>query len=94
MTTLVFQSSDPIPIVRERIQAEVGDAIKFRFGGPFAAKHKFFSGDVWEGEFRLYLTIDHRNSYLPIAHGHFEPNANVRSSAVNASLSTADGLPF
>ncbi len=71
MTTLVFQSSDPILIVRKRIQAEVGDAITFRFGGPFAAKHKFFLGDVWEGGFRLY-----RNTHLPIAHGHFEPNAN------------------
>ncbi len=94
-TTLVFQSSDPIPLVRERIQAEVGEPIAFRFGWPFAAKHKFFSGDVWEGGFRLYLIIDHRNTYLPVAHGHFEPNANgtrvvirLRSNPIGLMVNT------
>lgn len=76
MTTLVFHSSDSIAIVRGRILAEVGEPILFSLGWPFAAKHKLLSGTVWEDGFRLYRIIDHRNCYLPVAHGRLESQAN------------------
>ena len=72
MTRLVFHSSDPIPIVRDRILAEVGDPIACSLGWPFARKHKLFCGEVREDGFRLHLIIDHRNPYLPVACGRFE----------------------
>ena len=72
MTRLVFHSSDPIPIVRDRILAEVGEPTVWSLGWPFAKKHKLFCGNVREDGFRLHLIIDHRNTYLPVACGRFE----------------------
>lgn len=76
MTTFVFYSRDPIPVVRDRILAEVGEPIMFRLSWPFASQHKLFSGTVSEDRFRLYRIIDHQNSYLPVAYGRFESHAN------------------
>jgi hypothetical protein len=67
--SFTIQTRDPLPLVRQRLKAQVEDR-RIRFG--FSRSHAPYEGTVSETGFKISRIIHYRNSFLPVIRGHFE----------------------
>ncbi len=66
--TFTILTSDPLPIVLQRLNAKVEPTKIFRL----SRKHAPYEGKISEQGFLISRIIHHRNSFLPIIQGRFE----------------------
>jgi hypothetical protein len=69
-----LQTADPLPIVLQRMatQIEPSKPIRWQFSG----NHLPYEGTLSETGFQISRIIHHRNSFLPVIRGRFEPTSS------------------
>lgn len=68
--TFTLHTAEPLPIVRQKLAAQVEPPKLFRWG--VSRNSAPYEGEVWETGFRISRIIDYRNSFLPVVLGEFQ----------------------
>ncbi|MEB3336687.1 MAG: hypothetical protein VKJ46_04440 [Leptolyngbyaceae bacterium] len=69
--TFTLSTADSLPVVLQRLTAQVEAPKGFRF----SRQHAPYEGTVSEQGFQINRIIHYRNSFLPVIRGRFEPEA-------------------
>ena len=79
-----LQTLDPLPIVLQRMatQIEPPKPIRWQFSG----NHLPYEGTLSETGFQISRIIHHRNSFLPVIRGRFEPSPSGTSVRITMRL--------
>lgn len=80
--SLTIATSDPMPVVLQRLSAKVEEPKLFRF----SKNHAPYQGTISEQSFRISRIIHYRNSCLPVIRGRFESRSQGTTVHVQMSL--------
>ncbi|MFN6568623.1 hypothetical protein [Dendronalium sp. ChiSLP03b] len=80
--TFTILTTDPLPIVLQRLGAKVEPTKIFRF----STKHAPYQGTISEQGFQISRIIHYRNSFLPVIRGDFEVQPHQTAVHIQMSL--------
>ncbi|BCL39715.1 hypothetical protein [Nostoc sp. MS1] len=75
-------TSDSLPIILERLSANIEPPKAFRF----STKHALYQGSIGSESFQISRIIHYRNSFLPTIRGRFEVQSHQTLIHVQMSL--------